>query len=378
MSTNVEAKRTKRARDGSDEISLEEHISRKRDELIRDRQEAPKLIEKAEELRRRANDMNQQWQYRLKADLIEEAEALEQESDVRMSMTREHAFEATVVTYLKCYHKRVEVRNPVHEVRKNESIKAYVRHADLTGQHKAAVLDEFLTEMNQAPCKVAMAARDVCPRCEDVKLLLSASKSIMTCMQCGYSMTYLDATSSSTTFDEMIDYSQYSYKRVNHWSGWLTLVQGKEVHRVPDDIMNTLMHDLYHVQGVRDPTAITQKRVRDTLRKLRLRKAYDHVAQVTARLSGIRPMRISAATEEQLRNMFLQMQPAFNRHAPKSRTNFLSYGYVLYRCFQILGLNHMLGGIQLLRGRDKLLANDAIFRKMCVDLGWPLFDLPPS
>ena len=58
----------------------------------------------------------------------------------------------------------------------------------------------------------------------------------------------------------------------------------------------------------------------------------------TARLSGRRPPRISAHVEDQLRNMFLQMQPAFQRHAPKSRTNFLSYSYVLYRCFQIHGV----------------------------------------
>ena len=32
----------------------------------------------------------------------------------------------------------------------------------------------------------------------------------------------------------------------------------------------------------------------------------------------------------------------------------------------------------LLKGRDKLEADDAVFRKMYVDLGWPIFDLPPS
>ena len=113
------------------------------------------------------------------------------------------------------------------------------------------------------------------------------------------------------------------------------------------------------------------------LRKLRLRKAYEHVAQITARLSGVPPLRIPPSTEEQLRNMFLRMQPAFARHAPRTRTNFLSYSYVLYRCFQILGLHQMCDGIALLKGRDKLEANDAIFRKMSLDLGWPVFELPP-
>ena len=75
-------------------------------------------------------------------------------------------------------------------------------------------------------------------------------------------------------------------------------------------------------------------------------------------------------TEERLRNMFLQMQPAFHRHAPKSRTNFLSYSYVLYKSFQILGLHHMCDGLTLLKGRDKLFKQDTIFRKICDELHW--------
>ena len=200
----------------------------------------------------------------------------------------------------------------------------------------------------------------------------------MSCPQCGYSVTYLDATSSSTAFDDVIDYSSYSYKKVNHFSQYLAHVQSREVHRVPDDILEAVMKDLYERQNIRRLEDITAKRVRDTLRKLKLRKAYDHVAQVTARISGAKPLRIPPATEEQLKNMFLQMQSAFQRHAPKTRTNFLSYPYVLYRCFQILGLTHMLDGLSLLKSRDKLEANDAIFRKMCVDLGWPIFDLPST
>ena len=66
------------------------------------------------------------------------------------------------------------------------------------------------------------------------------------------------------------------------------------------------------------------------------------------------------------------------RPSPPTRVNFLSYSYVLYRCFEILQQPHMLEGLSLLKGRDKLEANDAIFRKMAHDLGWPVADLPPA
>jgi uncharacterized Zn finger protein (UPF0148 family) len=309
------------------------------------------------------------------------ADELDAEAAARESMAREHAFEHTVVSYLRVYHERAGASAPAVEAasRAIDSIEAYVRHTDLTAQRRTGILDEFLAETSRAPPKVAMAARDVCPRCADgVALLLCAARGIMSCPRCGYQVAFLDATSSSTTFDEVVEYAQYSYKRINHYSMHLTLVQGKEVHRVPDEILAAVMADLHDRQGVRRPEEITQRRVRETLRRLRLRKAYDHVAQVAHRLSGIRPPRLAPAVEEQLRNLFLQMQPAFQRHAPKSRTNFLSYSYVLYRSFQILGLHHMLDGVTLLKGRDKLEANDAIFRKMSEDLGWPIFELPPA
>jgi hypothetical protein len=379
--TLVDAKRTKRARDDGEGLSLEEHIARRRACLVREREEAPALRRRAREMRAQAEALTRRWEHRARADLRVRADELDAEARARESMAREHAFEQTVVGYLRVYHERAGAAAPAVEAapRASESIEAYVRHTDLTAQRRTGILDEFLAETSRAPPKVAMAARDVCPRCADrAALLLCAARSIMSCPRCGYQVAFLDATSSSTSFDEVIDYSAYSYKRVNHYMMHLTLVQGKEAHRVPDEVLEATMADLYDRQGVRRPEEITQRRVRETLRRLRLRKAYDHVAQVAHRLSGIRPPRLAPAVEEQLRNLFLQMQPAFQRHAPKTRTNFLSYGFVLYRSFQILGLHHMLDSITLLKGRDKLEANDAIFRKMCEENGWPIFELPPE
>ena len=376
----TDAKRTKRVRDATEGLSLDEHIHRRRMELVQAREEIPVLMERSRLLREKANTFQERWQTRLRKDMMRRADALDREIQERASMEREHAFESTVVTYLRRYYEKpTDTPCPTQMFRKTDTIQAYVHQTDTTHHHRASIVDEYLTDMQRAPAKVAMTTRDVCPRCENnPALLLCTTRSILCCNQCGYSVTYLDATSSSTSFDELVEFSQYSYKRVNHYCMWLALLQGKETHRVPDDIIESVMNDLYDRVRVRNVSEITQKRVRESLRHLRIRRAYDHVAQITARITGRRPVRISEHVEAQLRNMFLQMQPAFQRHAPKSRTNFLSYSYVLYRCFQILGITEMLEGITLLKGRDKLEANDAIFRKMCVDLGWPVFDLPPA
>ncbi|MEC7001185.1 MAG: hypothetical protein VXX04_05025, partial [Actinomycetota bacterium] len=332
-------------RDEHEGLGLEEHIELKRRELVNARLEVPALRDQMLALRARANGLDRRWQVRTRADLELRACALQNEIDVRLSMVREHAFESTVVTYLRRYYQRGGTDAIHSATRAATSIEAYAAHSDSTHQHRASIVDEYLTEVKRAPPKVAMAMRDTCPRCDarpPPQLLLCSARSIMSCPTCGYSVTYLDATSSTTSFDEIVEYSQYSYKRVNHYCMYLTLLQGREAHRVPDDVLTAVMTDLHDRCGVRVTRDITQRRVRESMRHLRLRRAYDHVVQVWARLTGQRPARIPPHVEEQLKNMFLQMQPAFQRHAPKSRTNFLSYSYVLYRCFQILGMHHML------------------------------------
>jgi hypothetical protein len=365
----MDSRRTKRARDAEEALSLEDLIAARRQVLIDKRNEAPALRRRAAALRTRAEGLQARYQIRMRLDLLRRADAIDAEAAARESMEREHTFERTVVTYLRMYSQRVDSSA-------GNSVQAFVRQTDNTRSRRASIVDEFLAQTKHAPPKVAMAVRDDCVHCAGTRLLLCASRSIMCCPSCGYSVAYLDSTSTSTAFDDAVEYSQYSYKRVNHFSMWLAIIQGKESHRVADDVLTTVMQDLYEKQGIVHPTDITQQRVRETLRRLRLRKAYDHVAQITARLSGVRAKRIPPETEEQLKNMFLKMQPAFQRHAPRLRTNFLSYSYVLYRCLQILGLHHMLDGIVLLKGKEKLEANDAIFRRMCEDLGWPVFDLP--
>ena len=363
-------RRTKRVRLDTT-ASLEEHVTARRARLLQSRLEVPELRARATALRDESRTMTARYQIRAQKDLVHEADAIDREADVRASMVREFEFERIVVSYLQVYH-----RNNPDRAGGVCDTAAFARDATTRRQRRMVLTDEYLAEVDHVQAKVAMAVRDECPYCA-AKLLLVSAKSVMSCPTCGYSVTYLDTTSSTTSFDEVVDFSQYSYKRVNHYALWLALVQGKEAHRVPDDILQAVMQHLYTRHHVREVSEITSTLVRQSLRTLRLKKGYDHVAQITMRLTGVPPKRISTQTERQLKNMFLQMQPAFHRHAPNSRTNFLSYGYVLYRSFQILGLDHMLEGIALLKSRPKLEANDAIFRNMCLDLGWPVFGLPP-
>ena len=155
----TDAKRTKRQRADAEHLSLEEHIAQRRDELLRSREEAPELRREAETMRQQADALTRRWQVRTRRDLLASADELDREADVRESMTREYAFETTIVTYLRAYHQMPSHTSSAVTTacRTSDTIEAYVRHTDQLSQRQASILDEYLTEMNKAPRKVAMA-----------------------------------------------------------------------------------------------------------------------------------------------------------------------------------------------------------------------------
>jgi len=66
--------------------------------------------------------------------------------------------------------------------------------------------------------------------------------------------------------------------------------------------------------------------------------------------------------------MFRQIQEPFIKHKPPSRKNFLSYAYILYQFFKILGLNEFAKYFPLLKSADKLRQQDEIFKKIVADM----------
>lgn len=369
---DVVTKRNKRSKCDSDG-TVETYIEERRRLLIQDRQAAPDLVIQAERIEAELSSMKGRHLVRERMSAQRAAKSLREEALVRESMSREHEFETKVAQYMRIYQKGGNkrcARTP------ETSMETYVRSSGHIQQHKDALKDEFVADTSGHAARVVMSTRDECPHCgPSSHLLVCSRESVLTCHTCGYSMAYLDTTSASISFEDTTPFSQYSYKRVNHYMQWVHLIQAKESHKVPDDVLEQVMRYMYDVKGVREPTEVTPPLVHIALRQLRLKRAYDHVSQITARISGVQAPRVDAATEVKLKNMFLRIQPAFQRHA-KGRTNFISYSYVLYQSFRILGLDHMVDNIVLLKGREKLEANHLIFKDMCKDLGWKAYDLP--
>jgi hypothetical protein len=207
-----------------------------------------------------------------------------------------------------------------------------------------------------------------CPVCSE-RLLIQERESILFCETCGHIESIVMNTEKTSYKDPPRESSYFAYKRINHFNEWLAQFQAKETTEIPSEIYNGIMEEIK-----KDPfmelSNIDYKQVRTILKKLKYNKYYEHIPHIINVLTGKDAPILSREYEEQLRMMFKDIQNPFIKHCPHDRKNFLSYSYVLHKFCQLLELDHLLDFFPLLKSREKLQQQDAIWKKICETLQW--------
>lgn len=234
---------------------------------------------------------------------------------------------------------------------------------------KSTLVDEYLASID--PTYVRKVNNEVtgnCPMCS-VSLVCLPQDGIMVCSDCGYQETLLVEQNRPIYKQSSKEASHFSYKRINHLNEWISQIQGKESTDIPEDIFERILAEIKK-ENIMDPKRITHTKMREILKKLRLNKYYEHINYIINRINGQPTPHFPPEIEEKLRTMFKQIQPAFLKHCPKDRKNFLSYSYVLYKFFQLLGMDEYLRFFPLLKSREKIFAQEVIWRAICKELNW--------
>lgn len=244
--------------------------------------------------------------------------------------------------------------------------------------HRSELVDEYLSIVDRT--YVPPMPEDEEPKCGacGVLLLCLQGEGVMVCPECGHQKALL-AEQNRMSLRPAANESSHkeSYKRINHFVEWLNQIQGKESTDIPEEVFERILAEIKK-EKIDDPSKITHAKMRELLRRLHLNRYYEHSAFLMQRITGVSPPHFPPELEEKLRQMFQEIQPAFVRHCPKSRRNFLSYSLCLHAMFRILGESdpsylRFLPSFPLLRARDKLYAQQEIFRAICKDLGWQFF-----
>jgi hypothetical protein len=207
-----------------------------------------------------------------------------------------------------------------------------------------------------------------CERCESSNLFYDDCSSDTVCLECGFAQYTFSGERSYKEEQESDQNIVYSYKRENHFNEWLAQFQAKEVTNIPDEVFSLLRNEFRKQKASKSD--ITQTRVRDMLKKLKMNKYYEHAPYISSLLNGVKPPRMTQALEDKLRIMFHHIQKPFEKHCPSDRKNFLSYSYILYKFCELLSEDEFLVCFPLLKSKEKLYKQDQIWKKITDELHW--------
>ncbi len=213
---------------------------------------------------------------------------------------------------------------------------------------------------------------DCCENCKSVDILTYLNDGIQCCNNCQTVRQIIIDHDRPSYKDPPREVTYFSYKRMNHFSEWVSQIQGKETTDIPDEIYDNILLEIKK-QKITNMADLTPLKVKEILKKLKYNKYYEHIPHIINKLNGVPAPLFYPELECTLKNMFKQIQPLFLKYAPPTRKNFLSYSYVLHKFFQLLGKDQYLQYFPLLKNREKLHKQDIIWKKMCAELKWEFY-----
>ena len=310
--------------------------------------------------------------------LIDEIPKLEKELHNITSLKYENDYLLDTGNILFKYYSNTETVNTNKTKTKKNSIMNFLQEDDNDSkldnnehQSRGEILDDYLTIIDKNHNKEFVNnTRNInyCVHC-NIELILNSAEALCECSQCGH-VEFIILDSDKPSYKEPPrEVSYFAYKRINHFNEWLAQFQAKESTEIPNDVFDSIWVEIKK-ERITNMALLTQTKVRDILKKLRLNKYYEHVPHIINRLNGLPAPIMNRETEEKLRNMFKEIQIPFLKHCPKERKNFLSYSYVLHKFVQLLGYDQYLVNFPLLKSREKLHQQDIIWKEICEDLKW--------
>jgi hypothetical protein len=223
-------------------------------------------------------------------------------------------------------------------------------------------IDETFLDMNSF-----VRSTDVCQSCYKGELIPLDDEGVLICNLCAVSIPYLIENEKPSYKEPPKEVCFYAYKKINHFKEILAQFQGKETTQIPDDVIDQIQQQIKKERiGLEQ---LTHYKTKEILKKLGFNKYYEHIAFIKNKL-GIKPPVFSPELEDTLCNLFMEIQSPYAKTCPDYRVNFLNYYYVLYKFCELLGEEHFLLDIPMLKDREKLIEQDETWKKMCIELDW--------
>ena len=238
-------------------------------------------------------------------------------------------------------------------------------------------MNEFLAKTNHSGnhCKLFQEQiynhtnYEYCTECK-IEMTIYRSSGVLICTNCGIQKPILLDSDKPSYKEPPKEISYFAYKRINHFNEWLAQFQAKETTDIPNSVYDKILVEIKK-ERIYNLKELTDKKIKQILKKLKLNSYYEHIPHIKSKLTGIKAPTITRELEEKLRGMFRDIQKPFMKHVDrKKRKNFLSYSYVLHKFVQLLGYDEYIDCFPLLKSTEKRHMQDQIWKKICAELHW--------
>ena len=260
--------------------------------------------------------------------------------------------------------------NITNQPQENKGILGYSKQTEVEPDHESGdIIQKYMSNIDDTQLVQREEVKiDKCRLCKSV-MMYKLVNSELVCQNCGYTEDIIINTEKTSYKDPPREASYFAYKRINHFNEWLAQFQAKETTEIPEEVYMNISLEIKKNINL-DISSISSKQVRDILKKLQYNKYYEHIPHIINVLNGKKAPSLSRKEEEQLRNLFKEIQIPFSNNCPEDRKNFLSYSYVLHKFCELLEYDYLLPHFPLLKSREKLLQQDKIWKCICNDLNW--------
>ena len=358
-------------------MSLSKVVTEKRKEIDKLVKSLPAFKKECNELEKQILSLNGMHNFYEKKETEEKLKQLQSKIiDIESGNIRK-TFEAHIQPYLIAEKKRKEIpiskkiKKDTSSTISNRRKRKTSESVRVTEKSEKSLLDDYNCYYNLGGCAIYMSAITNCENCGG-ELQKLPHEALLACVECGVSCSFVDASSASLGYSDEVEYSTFSYRRINHFVDWISGFQARENAEIPEIVMENIMKKLFarrvKVEDI-EPNLIRQILKELTKTHKSYRKYYENTMLISCKLTGKSPPRLTPTQENQLKKMFLAIQSPFLKHCPSDRKNFLSYSYCLYKFCELLGLPY-LQYFSLLKGKEKLSKMDQIWRLICAELNW--------
>lgn len=223
-------------------------------------------------------------------------------------------------------------------------------------------VDETFLDVNHY-----MNSSDLCKYCNLGELIPIEDDGALICNNCYKNSPYLIENEKPSYKEPPKEVCYYAYKKINHFKEILSQFQGKETTQIPQEVIDNIKQQIKKERV--QLSELTYNKSKEMLKKLGYNKYYEHIQFIKNKL-GIPPPIFTPELEDTLCNLFNELLAPYSKFCPNDRVNFLNYYYVLYKLCELLSETEFQKDIPMLKDREKIIEQDAIWKLMCLELDW--------